>query len=201
MTRFVSILLLAAACTPAPAADPHGSGKKASAASWHPSSPADASPRAVHVEPGATWKQATTAILGDACPGAVLVWGDLVVDDSLEPRAVSVAVGDGPVLLSGFLVCNAHMEAFLKMQTQNPHLVHGGSADLKWRDGQLWLRRRWSAVDVALGQLAPPPGDVFQKGETLAAIVSVGDPAAKPAAVLAAIARAPKVFLFAMLPL
>ena len=201
MARFAWLAVFLVACA---AASPSGQTvprARAGDANWHPSSPADANPRRVRVDPRATWKDAQTAILGDACPGAVLVWGDLVVDDSLAPRAVAVSVGDGEPVLRGFLLCSEHMEAFLKMQTQNPRLVHGGSADLKWRGGQLFLRRRWSAADIALGQLAPPPSDVFQKGETLAAIVSVDDASAQPAAVLAAIARAPTVVLFAMMPL
>lgn len=157
----------------------------------------------IRVEAGEPWKDAATAILGDACPDAVLVWGDVKTDDTLRPRAVDVSVDDAKPVLHGFLICNALMEPFLRMQTSNPRLEagHGGTADLKWRDGQLFMRRRWSAADIPLGKLDPPPSDVFQRGETLAAIVSVEDPNAPAGEVLAAIARAPRVFLFAMFPL
>lgn len=157
----------------------------------------------VRVDAREPWKTAATAILGDMCPDAVLVWGDVTVDGTLRPRAVDVSVGDAKPVLHGLLICNAYMEPFLRMQTSNPRLKagHGGTADLKWRDGQLFMRRRWSAADIALGKLDPPPGDVFQRGETLAAIVSVEDPNAPAGEVLDAIARAPRVFLFAMFPL
>ena len=168
-----------------------------------PKSAPAASGARVRVEAREPWKDAATAILGDMCPDAVLVWGDVTVDDTLRPRAVDVAVGDAKPVLHGFLICNAFMEPFLRMQTSNPRLKagHGGTADLKWRDGQLFMRRRWSAADIPLGKLDPPPNDVFQRGETLAAIVSVEDPNAPAGEVLAAIARAPRVFLFAMFPL
>jgi hypothetical protein len=203
MVRRAWPLLLLLACSPARPAGSTAAGGRPSASGWHASSPSDASPRSVRIDPGATWKAAATAILGDACRDAVLVWGDLVVDDALKPQAITIAVGDGAPVLSGFLVCESRMEPFLRMQTANPRLKagHGGTADLKWRDGQLYMRRRWSAADIALGTLAPPPSGVFQHGEMLAAIVSVEDPKARPADVLAAVSRAPRVFLFAMFPL
>jgi hypothetical protein len=137
------------------------------------------------------------------CADAVLVWGDLVVEDALRPRAVAISVGDEKTIFSGFLVCSDRMEAFLKLQTLNPRIKagHGGSADLKWRDGQLHMRRRWSAADIALGKLDPPPSDVFQRGEALAALVAVEDANVDPRALLSALANAPRVIVFGMFPL
>ena len=167
---------------------------------WHPSPIAGATP--VHVDATKSWADAIAAISAFAGPDEVLVWGDLVVDASVPARAVAITVGDDKVL-EGYVLPESSMATFLKLQTMNPRFKagHGGSADLKWRAGQLFLRRRWSAADVALGKLAPPPDGVFQRGEALAAIVSIEDPSAPTADVLAAIARAPRVFVFAMLPL
>jgi len=155
----------------------------------------------IRIDAGTTWKDAAAKIVGDMCPDAVLVWGDLLVEESVRPRAVVIDFDGGKI--KGWLVCNAYMEAFLKLQTTNPRFKagHGGSGDLKWREGQLWLRRRWSAADIALGQLDPPPDGVFQHGEAIAGLVAVEDPNAKTAAMLSALARAPRVFVFAMFPL
>ncbi len=192
------VLALAVACG---GAEPGSKTAGSTASNWHATN-VDGATR-VRVDPQKTWKDAANAIAGDGCADAVLVWGDLNVDASVHPRAVEVAVGDEKPVLSGFLICNADMEAFLKLQTVNPRIKagHGGSADLKWREGQLFLRRRWSAADIALGQLDPPPGDVFQHGEALAAIVSVEEANVQPAKLLAALSRAPRVFVFAMWPL
>ena len=167
---------------------------------WHPSPIAGATP--VRIDATKSWADAIAAMSAFAGPNEILVWGDLVVDASVPARPVAITVGDDK-LFEGYVLPESSMETFLKLQTMNPRFKagHGGSADLKWRDGQLFLRRRWSAADVALGKLAPPPDGVFQHGEALAAIVSVDDPKAPTADVLAAIARAPTVFVFAMLPL
>ena len=195
--RLAAFVLFVAGCA---GSSPAGKPTTEAPVAWTASTPDGA--RDVRIDATESFREATTAILGDACVDAVLVWGDVAVEPALEAKPVAIDVG-GTRVLAGYLVCGAHMEDFLRLQTRNPRLKagHGGSADLKWRDGQLWLRRRWSAVDVALGQLAPPPSDVFQRGETLAAIVSCEDAAAPAARVLPAIARAPRVFLFAMLPL
>jgi len=189
------LFFLSIACGAEPAA------KMTSAISnWHPSPIAGATP--VHVDATQSWADAIAALSAFAGPNEVLVWGDLVVDSSVQARPVAITVGDDKVI-EGYVLAESSMETFLKLQTMNPRFKagHGGSADLKWRAGQLFLRRRWSAADVALGQLAPPPEGVFQHGEALAAIVSVDEPKAPTADVLAAIARAPRVFVFAMLPL
>jgi hypothetical protein len=167
---------------------------------WHPSTGDEASRLTIRIEES-SWKDAATKIIGDMCSDAVLVWGDLVVDESVRPRAVELAFDGGKI--DGFLVCGSSIEAFLKMQTANPRFKagHGGSGDLKWREGQLHLRRRWSAADIALGQLDPPPEGVFQHGESLAGIVAIEDPSPKVGPMLSALSRAPRVFVFAMLPL
>lgn len=177
--------------------------KSSSASAWHASSPREANEARVRVDPAKPWSDAARAIAAGGCSDAVLVWGDSAVDASVHPRPVAIALGAGEPMLEGFLVCSADMKTFLELQTTNPRFKagHGGSADLKWRAGQLWLRRRWSAADIALGRLAPPPEGVFQRGEALAAIVSCEDPAVAPAELVSAIARAPSVFVFAMFPL
>ena len=178
-----------------------GKTPETSNSSWHPSTGDEASALTIRVDPNAAWKDAVTKIVGDMCADAVLVWGDLVVDESVHARTVVIDFDAGK--LKGWLVCNAYMETFLKLQTTNPRFKagRGGSGDLKWREGQLWLRRRWSAADIALGQLDPPPEGVFQRGEAIAGIVAVEDPNPKTGSMLSALARAPRVFVFAMFPL
>jgi hypothetical protein len=185
------------ACSPAAPTDT----KTSSSSNWHPSTGDEGSRMTIKLDAQSSWKDAATKIIGDMCSDAVLVWGDLVVDESVRPRAVEVAFDGGKI--GGYLVCGSSMEAFLKLQTANPRFKagHGGSGDLKWRDGQLHLRRRWSAADIALGQLDPPPEGVFQHGEALAGIVAIEDPNPKTSAMLSALSRAPRVFVFAMLPL
>ncbi len=198
MSRSVWIIALVIACGGA-----QGDAKTTSASSsnWHPSTGDEGSALAIRIDPGTPWKDAATKIIGDMCADAVLVWGDLVVDESVRPRAVVIDYEGGK--LKGWLVCSAYMEAFLKLQTMNPRIKagHGGSGDLKWRDDQLWLRRRWSAADIALGQLDPPPEGVFQSGEALAALVAVEATNPKTEAMLSALGRAPRAFVFAMFPL
>jgi hypothetical protein len=200
MLRWVWLVTLVVAC-----GGVQGDAKTTSTSSpnsnWHPSTGDEGSALAIRIDPGTPWKDAATKILGDMCPDAVLVWGDLVVDESVHARSVLVEYDGGK--LKGWLVCSAYMEAFLKLQTMNPRIKagHGGSGDLKWRDDQLWLRRRWSAADIALGQLDPPPENVFQRGEALAALVAVEAANPKTESMLSALARAPRVFVFAMFPL
>ena len=196
MLRLVWLVLLVVAC-----GGTQGDAKTGTKSNWHPSTGDEGTALVIRIDPGTPWKDAATKIIGDMCADAVLVWGDLVVDESVRPRTVVIDFDGGKI--KGWLVCNSYMEAFLKLQTMNPRFKagHGGSGDLKWREGQLWLRRRWSAADVALGQLDPPPEGVFQKGEALAGIVAIEDPNPKTEAMLSALARAPRVFVFAMFPL
>jgi hypothetical protein len=198
MLRSVWLFALVIACGGA-----QGDAKTTSASNsnWHPSTGDEGSALTIRIDPGTPWKDAATKIIGDMCPDAVLVWGDLVVDESVRPRAVVIQYDGGS--LKGWLVCSAYMEAFLKLQTMNPRIKagHGGSGDLKWRDDQLWLRRRWSAADIALGQLDPPPEGVFQHGEALAALVAVEATNPKTETMLNALGRAPRAFVFAMFPL
>jgi len=200
MLRFVGLLLLSMACAGG-GGGAGGDAKTTTSSNWHPSTGDEGSSLTIRIDAGTPWKDAATKIIGDMCADAVLVWGDLVVDESVRPRTVVIDFDGGK--LKGWLVCNSYMEAFLKLQTMNPRIKagHGGSGDLKWRDGQLWLRRRWSAADIALGQLDPPPEGVFQHGEALAGLVAVLDPNPKSEAMLSALARAPRVFVFAMFPL
>ena len=208
MLRFVLLLSMLFACGGAQI------DAKTTSSNWHPSNGDEESALVITIDRGTPWKDVATKIIGDMCADAVLVWGDLVVDESVRPRTVVIdfgastsrrpaSGGSGDGKIKGWLVCSAYMETFLKLQTMNPRFKagHGGSGDLKWRDGQLWLRRRWSAADVALGQLDPPPEGVFQKGEALAGIVAIEDPNPKTEAMLTALARAPRVFVFAMFPL
>ncbi len=168
---------------------------------WHPSSTATASLFTVRLDAKSTVKDAQKKIVSDMCASAVLVWGDLKATD--RARAINIAIGDGPVVIDGFLICESDMESFLKLQLDNPKLKagHGGSADLTWRAGQLFLKRKWSAGEVQLARLSPPPDNVFQKGEVLAALFSCQEPTALMADVLDALSRVPKVFLFGMYPL
>ncbi len=87
---------------------------------WRASSPTDASELGINLDAQKTWADDAKSIIGDMCPDAVLVWGDLVVDDSVRPRAVAISFGDDKPVLSGFLVCASYMEPFLKLQTANP---------------------------------------------------------------------------------
>ena len=176
-------------------AQPAGTAEVSSAKSdWHPSE----TTRAVHIDIDrrSTLHDAQLKIIHDACQDAVLVWGDVRVEPGT--RAVEVAVGG--TTLRGFLVCESGIEEFLKAQLGNPRLKpgHGGSADLQWRDGQLYMHRRWSAAQIPLGKLSPPPSDVFQKDEALAAIFTCEDAAAPVTDVFDALSRVPKVFLFGM---
>ena len=202
MTAMMAVMAgMATACGVGPKVDSAPPSPTATSGQWLRSE-VDAS-KAVRVTLGASTflREAQRAIAGSACPDAVLVWGDLVVDAAAP--SVTIALAGAAATLSGFLICERDIELFLRAQRANPRLRsgHGGSADLKWRDGELLLRRKWSLGDAHLGTLATAPEGVFQKGEALAAIFSCEDPKAKLGEVLPAIARAPSVFVFAMYPL
>jgi hypothetical protein len=182
----IGVLLGLASCGPSAApASPHSSAAR------------------VRVEPLATCADAQKTIAAGGCPDAVLVWGDVRVDADVHPREVEVSLGDAKPLIHGYLVCKTYMETVLRLQAKQPRFKgrQGGSADVTWHDGQLFMRRRWSAADVALGTLDPPPKDVFGPDDALAAISSCADTGAVAEQVLPAMARLPTVFVFAMLPL
>lgn len=169
----------------------------ASKSDWSATKPEHGA-RKVSVESSMTMREAKGRIRGDACFDAVLVWGDVKADASAP--VVEVTTKDG-ASLSGFLVCAREMDQFLHTQLENPRFKqgHGGSSEVKWRDGAL-VMRRWTGAEVSLGTLSPVPEGVFQKGEARAALVSVED-AAKASDVLAVLARVPTVFVFGMLEL
>jgi hypothetical protein len=162
------------------------------------------SSKSVHLDPHATCKEALGTLATTApCPGATFVWGDLTVADlETTPVTVDVFVGEAKPPIRGYLLCGAAMEGFLRLQAHRPRFQghHGGSADVVWQGGQLVMRRRWSAADVSLGTLDPPPTDVFNSADALAAIASCGDSGAVEQ-VFPVLSRLPKVFVFAMLPL
>jgi hypothetical protein len=138
------------------------------------------------------------------CYKAVFVWGSLRAMEEARPMRVSA----GGASLAGFVVCEEGLPQFLAAQKDNPRLVgaHGGSADLRWGDGQLYLRRSWSgSAEAALGDLSADTSSVLQKGELLAAVFDPhsvkADATGTAEAVVAVMARVPKFFLFGMWPL
>ena len=171
-----------------------------STSGWRASSTAERSLLTITVPAGTSVRDALPKLAaGGTCFDPMLVWGDLKAPDDSRPIEIHF---DGGVL-AGFLICEHDSEAFLRLQVGNPKLKagHGGSADLTWRDGQLFLKRRWGAGEAMLERLDPPPDNVFQKGEVLAALFYCKDPNSLAKDVFTALARVPKVFLFGMYPL
>lgn len=158
------------------------------------------SPTLVRVDDDATLAKVAEKLLVGQCGDAMLVWGEVHVDGDVG-KAVRVEVGSRPPL-EGFLVCQSSAETFLKAQTMNPRIKAGrsGTADVHFRDGQLIMRRRWSAGDVPLGDLSTLPPDVFQKGEALAALLDADDKT-RASVVIPMMVNLPKAFVFAMWPL
>src|SRR5437762_13698262 len=109
MLRLVGLLLGVIACGGA-----QGDAKTTSSspANWHPSTGDEGSSLTIRIDSGTPWKDAAAKIVGDMCADAVLVWGDLLVDESVRPRTVVIDFDGGKI--KGWLVCNAYMEAFLK---------------------------------------------------------------------------------------
>lgn len=156
-------------------------------------------PTVVHVDDDATLAKVSEKLLVGQCADAMLVWGEVHVDADVG-KAVRVEVGARA--LDGFLVCQSNAETFLKAQTLNPRIKAGrsGSADVRFQDGQLVMRRRWSAGDVPLGDMSAVPKDVFQKDEALAALLAVDDKQ-RASVLVPMMVNLPKAFVFAMWPL
>jgi hypothetical protein len=158
-------------------------------------------PRVVEATDKMTLADVATKLLEGECADAMLVWGDVSVDGDLGK---AVSVHGGAKSLDGFLVCQAtNAETFLRKQAKNPRMLggHGGTANVHWRDGQLRMVRRWSAGEIALGDLSTVPDGVFQKGEALAALVELDADKLAAKSTLSALANLPKAFVFAMWPL
>jgi hypothetical protein len=157
-------------------------------------------PTVVHVDDDATLAKVSEKLLVGQCADAMLVWGEVHVDADVG-KPVRLEIGSRPAL-EGFLVCQSGAETFLKAQTMNPRIKAGrsGTADVRFRDGQLVMRRRWSAGDVLLGDMSTVPPDVFQKGEALAALLDA-DEKTRASVLVPMMVNLPKAFVFAMWPL
>src|SRR5215470_10763207 len=103
MLRLVGLLLFLFACGGAQGNAKTTSSSSSSSSNWHPSTGDEGSSMTIQIDPGTTWKDAAAKIASDMCPDAVLVWGDLVVDESVRPRAVVIDFDGGK--LKGWLVC------------------------------------------------------------------------------------------------
>lgn len=153
-----------------------------------------ATPTRVEVDPKGLWRDAVPKLLeGGSCQNAVLVWGSVKVDASMKARPVQVAAGAAK--LDGFLLCSDDMTSFLVAQRNNPRFKPsgGGTVPVKWHDGQLFMRRPFSAEDTPVSAAAPNSEGVaaiFSSDET----TPVGD-------FLGPVAKLPEVFVFAMLPI
>jgi hypothetical protein len=137
------------------------------------------------------------------CYKAIFVWGGLHAMG--EARPMQVAVGGASI--SGFVLCEENLPEFLAAQKDNPRLAgkRGGSSDLRWADGQLYMRRSWGNGEAPLGDLSADESTVLQKGELLAAVfdplAARSDATAGAEVIVAALSRVPKFFLFGMWPL
>ncbi|CAN5445868.1 hypothetical protein BH09MYX1_BH09MYX1_04470 [soil metagenome] len=196
---FVAILVAACdGCHPADA--PAGDAPAASASTssdFKATSPNG--PRVVVATDTMTLAELTTKALVGECADAMLVWGDVSVDDTTGKAIRIEAGGKG---IDGYLVCQANAETFLRKQAKNPRMAgRGGTATVHFRDGQLRMIRRWSAGEVALGDLSTLPEGVFQKGEALAALVELDDGKLEASLIVPMLANIPKAFVFGMWPL
>ena len=117
MLRFVGLVTLLVACG---AGSPDA---KTTSSNWHPSTGDEGSVLTIRIDPGTTWKDATAKIVGDMCPDAILVWGDLVVDESVRPRTVVVDFGGGKI--KGWLVCNDVHGSVPEIADDEPALQSG----------------------------------------------------------------------------
>ncbi len=186
-------------CHPADAPGDAPAGSSSIKTDYKPTTPT--APRVVEATDKMTLADVATKLLVGECADAMLVWGDVSVAAELG-KPVSIHAPSRS--LDGYLVCQAtSAEEFLRKQAKNPRMLggHGGTANVHYRDGQLRMVRRWSAGEIALGDLSTVPEGVFQKGEALAALVELdADKAAAPL-VVPMLANLPKAFVFAMWPL
>ena len=196
--RRTLLLCLLVACGRAETTAPTGAPSAATMGSAFVAT-APKGPTVVHVDADTTLGKVSEKLLIGQCGDAMLVWGEVHVDADVG-KAVRVEVGSSA--LEGFLVCQSNAETFLKAQTQNPRIKAGrsGTADVRFRDGQLVMRRRWSAGDAVLGDMSTLPPDVFQKGEALAALLDV-DEKTRASVIVPMMVNLPKGFIFAMWPL
>jgi hypothetical protein len=128
---------------------------------------------------------------------ALFVWGSLRGVQQARPMHVSA----GGASVSGYVVCEENLPGFLATQKENPRLAgaRGGSCDLRWADGQLYMRRSWGNGEAPLGDLAADTSEVLQKGELLAAVFDTkSDATGSAEVVVRALSRVPKFFLFGM---
>lgn len=197
---FVAAVLVAACngCHPADAPTDAPAGSSSVKSDFKPTTPTG--PRVVTATDAMTLADLANKALEGQCPDAMLVWGDLSVDAALGKPIRVEAGGKG---IDGWLVCQANAEAFLRAQAKNPKMMtgHGGTANVHFRDGQLRMVRRWSAGEVALGDLSTVPEGVFQKGEALAALVELDADKVKASLLIPMLANVPKAFVFGMWPL
>ena len=169
---------------------------------WHASNTNERSLLTVTLDPRMSMRDAIGKLVNPSCSmGSLLVWGDLQATETARPTVVKFG-SSGKI--EGFVICERESETFLKMQLANPRLKagHGGAADVLWHDGQLFMKRHWgSGAEIPLARLDPPPDNVFQKGEVLAALFNCQDTNSLAADVFEALSRVPKVFLFGMFQL
>ncbi len=193
------VAIMIAACHPS---GTPGDGPAASSSiktDYKPTTPT--APRVVEVTGAMTLADVSTKLLSGECADAMLVWGDVSVDAELGKP---IRIKSGSVTLDGYLICQATgAETFLRKQAKNPRMLagHGGTANVHYRDGQLRMVRRWSAGEIALGDMSTVPEGVFQKGEALAALVELEADKAAGGLLVPMFANLAKAFVFAMWPL
>ncbi len=199
MKRLVSAMIVLLACGGKPV---EAVAIQAPVTNWHASNTNERSLLTITLDPSMNMRDAIGKLVNPSCRmGSIFVWGDLQATETARPTVVKFGKSGS---IDGFVICENESETFLKMQLANPRLKagHGGAADLNWHDGQLFMRRHWgNAVEIQLARLDPPPDDVFQKGEVLAALFNCQDNNSLAADVFDALTRVPKVFLLGMFQL
>ena len=199
MRHLFSAVIVLTACGGKPVEAP---AIEAPVTNWHASNTNERSPLTVTLDPEMSMRDAMSKLVNPACSmGSIFVWGDLQATETARPTVVKFGKTGS---IEGFVICDRESETLLKMQLANPRLKtgHGGAADVNWHDGQLFMKRHWgSGVEIPLARLDPPPDNVFQKSEVLAALFYCQDNNSLAADVFNALTRVPKVFLFGMFQL